>query len=221
MSDTLIDLCVEIGALLAGAAERSGDDRIGVAAERTTELVHAPRAHVEPCGQAVVDRWLAPACEWAGDETRAAAELVLATADRLSWFVPYADAAGDPVIDRLHTGYAVALLAGPAAESYGDSPLIDEHFMLALTLQAPDRYYPEHHHTAVEVYSPLAGTAHWLNGSLRWRVEQPGAVIVHDEDEIHAMTTVDEPLLTYVAWITDPNAVAHLAPRGGPAAPES
>jgi quercetin dioxygenase-like cupin family protein len=46
----------------------------------------------------------------------------------------------------------------------------------------------------------VSGTAAWQGGDGIWRNEPPGAVIVHERNEPHAMRTASEPLLALYVW---------------------
>jgi mannose-6-phosphate isomerase-like protein (cupin superfamily) len=71
-------------------------------------------------------------------------------------------------------------------------------------LLAPHLVYPDHHHTAEEIYIPLTGGAQWRMGEGGFAVRPAGAIIHHPSGVSHAMRTDDEPLLALYLW------------RGGP-----
>jgi quercetin dioxygenase-like cupin family protein len=64
----------------------------------------------------------------------------------------------------------------------------------------PATLYPHHRHEAEEIYVPVSGTAAWQGGDGIWRDKPPGAVIVHERNEPHAMRTSSEPLLALYLW---------------------
>jgi len=73
----------------------------------------------------------------------------------------------------------------------------------------PHIQYPDHHHTAEEIYIPLTGGTGWRKDGGPY-VERPaGAVIHHPSNVGHAMKTSAEPLLALYLW------------RGGPLAARS
>lgn len=214
VADSLLELTGEIAALLGQAHTRSGNDWIAIAADKVAALATtAKRTAVVYQGQPVIDRWLPIADELAEPATRPLLDLVQRHVGELSWCVPYGHVVGNPIIDEFRDNYSFAWLAGRSTDGPGAAPLISDDVMVAVTLQAPRTFYPEHHHSAVEVYSPIAGTAQWFSDTLGWRVERPGDVIAHGEDEVHAMTTGDETLLTYVVWISDLASQPHLTRR--------
>jgi hypothetical protein len=73
----------------------------------------------------------------------------------------------------------------------------------------PRLLYPDHHHTAEEIYIPLTGGTEWRMGDGDFEQREAGAVIHHASDMRHAMRTGDEPLLAVYLW------------RGGPLAQKS
>lgn len=203
MADRIELLCAEIAAGLSRAHERTNDHRVLTGAQRVAALVHRPPHAVEPVRFPVVDRWLDPACELATEDTRPLAELIANVSGDLSWHRSYPNDADDPVIAHLRQGYAYALIAAPATSSYGQAPIASADVLVALTIQAPNVLYPRHHHPAVEMYGVVAGNAIWLDGSDQWYHRAPGCVVAHDEHEVHAMATGNDPLLNYVVWLSD------------------
>jgi mannose-6-phosphate isomerase-like protein (cupin superfamily) len=71
-------------------------------------------------------------------------------------------------------------------------------------LLAPHLVYPDHHHTAEEIYIPLTGGTQWRMGEEDFAVRPSGEIIHHPSGVSHAMSTGDEPLLALYLW------------RGGP-----
>jgi hypothetical protein len=65
---------------------------------------------------------------------------------------------------------------------------------------APRTLYPNHFHSAVELYLVLGGRAEWRCGAEPWARRPPGAFILHPSRIGHAMRTLDEPLLALFAW---------------------
>lgn len=64
----------------------------------------------------------------------------------------------------------------------------------------PNTFYPEHRHEAEEFYVPLWGTAAWRQGDAVWRHRDPGTLIHHLREELHAMRTGETPLLAMYLW---------------------
>jgi len=121
------------------------------------------------------------------------AEALAPVWDRLPWHYHYGERDDAPGLGK-HIAFAE--LAGPSAPL--DAPAI----RMGFTLMAPDTYYPTHAHPARELYVALSGRALWTKGPLTaWH--DPGAVILHTEDEPHAMRTGPAPLLALYTWRGD------------------
>lgn len=69
-----------------------------------------------------------------------------------------------------------------------------------LLLLGPNMFYPEHRHTAEEIYLPLTGGAEWFMEGQGWRRRAAGEVVHHGPDVVHAMRTGAEPLLALYLW---------------------
>ena len=80
-----------------------------------------------------------------------------------------------------------------------DSP--NEIVRMGLYYQCPGVDYPDHSHSAEELYIPLSGTARWKKGGEDWAEHPPGTLIHHASFQPHATMTLDEPLLALWAWI--------------------
>ncbi|MDX8492966.1 dimethylsulfonioproprionate lyase family protein [Mesorhizobium sp. VK22B] len=78
-----------------------------------------------------------------------------------------------------------------------------------LLILGPDIVYPDHHHTAEEIYIPLTGGTEWRMSEGCFQVREAGEVIHHASDVSHAMRTGKEPLMALYVW------------RGGPLAQKS
>ena len=81
-------------------------------------------------------------------------------------------------------------------------PLTAPDSRVGFTLMAPDTFYPLHNHPAVELYLVLSGTAEWIAPPSH-RFAPPGALILHESNQPHAMRTTHEPLLALYAWSGD------------------
>ncbi len=91
-------------------------------------------------------------------------------------------------------GYAYCELIGPHGHMHHSG------VALGLLLLGPHITYPEHAHTAAEIYAVVAGHAEWLQGDRIWRGRTPGELIHHASMEPHAMRTSDQPLLAAYLW---------------------
>jgi len=85
----------------------------------------------------------------------------------------------------------------------------NEEIAAGLLILGPRLLYPDHHHTAEEIYIPLTGGTEWRMGDADFTRREAGAVIHHPGDVRHAMRTGHEPLLAAYLW------------RGGPLAQKS
>lgn len=108
----------------------------------------------------------------------------------LPWRYGYSPRADAPGLEHR---MAWAELVGPAA------PFRSDRVGLGLTLIGPHTFYPPHRHPAVEVYRVVSGTAQWTASGVT-EPRQPGAVILHRSNEVHAMRTGTEPLLAIYSW---------------------
>jgi len=183
-----------------------GVDRLAETVQLIDELTEP--VGVVPATAPVVDEWLERAVTAAPDRTRVLAEAVLRASPRLHWVRrAYADEPSSPQMDAWRSGYSYAVLAGP--ESPGGSAdarsvYLSDDLLLGFSLQAPGLMYPPHNHEAVELYGVISGTARWYHPESGWVERPPGAVTVNEAYQIHAMETVNEPMLTWVAWVTCP-----------------
>lgn len=117
------------------------------------------------------------------------AALLRPLADGLPWRYGYEASADMP---DLHLNMGWAEFVGPAA------PWRSDEVCLGVALIGANTHYPAHQHPAVELYHVLTGVAEW---SSHWR--RPGAFILHDSNQTHAMRTGDEPLLALYTWSGD------------------
>lgn len=136
-------------------------------------------------------RWLP---DIAGDACRFGVSLVAdlcRNAQSLLWRQTYT--ASETGEDFLRN-YGWTEILGPQA------PVINRRVACGFLLLGPSTLYPPHRHAAEEVYVPLSGTAHWLQGDAIWRERLPGSVIHHGSEEPHAMRTGARPLLALYLW---------------------
>lgn len=111
----------------------------------------------------------------------------------LPWRYGYAARSDRPGLEA-EMGWAE--FVGPAA------PFRSDEVCLGLTLIGPHTFYPPHRHPAVELYHVLTGTAEWSADGKAAR-QPPGAFILHQPNQIHAMRTGDQPLLALYTWTGD------------------
>jgi quercetin dioxygenase-like cupin family protein len=109
----------------------------------------------------------------------------------------------------LHWGqsYPASTVGAQFLDNYGwteaaglHGPIPSEHVAIGFLMLGPATLYPRHRHEAEEIYVPVSGTAAWQGGDGIWHDRPPGAVIVHERNEPHAMRTSSEPLLGLYLW---------------------
>jgi hypothetical protein len=103
--------------------------------------------------------------------------------------------------------YPVSAVGADFLGNYGwteiaglNGPIPSDRIAIGFLMLGPATTYPRHRHEAEEIYVPLSGTADWQGGRGIWRSQPPGAVIVHERDEPHAMRTSAQPLLALYLW---------------------
>lgn len=134
---------------------------------------------------------LASAVAHAATSTRALTQAVADAVDALEWRQTYGAA-----------DFGASFLA-----SYGWTELIglrgpipSERLAAGFLLLGPGVEYPAHAHEAQEVYLPLAGAALWRRGEGGFARREPGEAILHRAWEVHAMRTLEAPLLALYFW---------------------
>lgn len=156
---------------------------------------------------------LVTAVERAPAATRPVAVSLARACGGLQWVRAYPNEPSSPQLDAFREGYSYTLLAAPeqpGGSAPADAPYRSDELLLGFTLQAPGVIYPLHSHSSVELYGVISGTARWYHPHDGWTLRPPGSVMFHGSYQPHGMRTGDEPLLTWVVWITDPKAPAHL-----------
>ncbi len=172
-----------------------------------------PSRTVRPSTPRVVQDFLADAVASAPEHTRDLAIALEAATPHLQWVHAYPNASSHPELTAWRASYSYTLLAAavqPGGSAPADAPYLSDELLFGFTLQGPDVTYPKHNHDAVEIYGVISGNAHWFHPTQGWPSRPPGSVMVHESRQIHAMATNDEPLLTWVAWVTHPTSRAHL-----------
>lgn len=81
---------------------------------------------------------------------------------------------------------------------------INEEVAGGFLVLGPHTLYPDHHHTAEELYVPLTGGTEWRMGEAPFVTRRAGEAIHHRSKMSHAMRTAAEPLVALYLW------------RGGP-----
>ena len=76
-------------------------------------------------------------------------------------------------------------------------------------LLGPEVHYPDHHHTAEEIYIPQTDGSLWSKDAQPFLPRWSGEIIHHPSNIRHAMRTEDQPLVALYLW------------RGGPLAQKS
>ncbi len=128
-----------------------------------------------------------------------------AVAGQLPWISSFYPEDGFDDVSRFADGYACSMVI--TDPRYADSSLASSRSVsLNFTVQAPHTIYPDHAHTAVELYYVISGKAHWKRGSEPWVTRYPGDVILHPTGMRHAMQTGDEPLVASAVWVSHTDA---------------
>ena len=109
--------------------------------------------------------------------------------------------------------YGYAVLAGP--EDGAPALVGDPHLAFGVLLLGPHTEYPAHHHPAAELYVPL-NRAEWAKASAacaepEFVFREPGCVIHHSPNQLHATRTRDTPLAALYLWAGDLGTYARLA----------
>ena len=91
-----------------------------------------------------------------------------------------------------------------ASEIIGPKGIIDNPSMrVGLLFQLDHVAYPNHWHSAEELYLVLLGEAHWSVDDGSSEVRSPENFVHHKSNQPHSMTTIDEPLLAIWGWTGD------------------
>lgn len=128
-----------------------------------------------------------------GDLARA----LYADRDKIRWFGMYASYEDDERGAALNAGYAIVRLAGPKGCWFADD------VTTAITIQAPNTWYPPHAHKQNEVYGVMGGIAEWQRGAEPWTERPSGDLVYHSSGIRHAIQTRDEPLISFASWLDD------------------
>ncbi|MDR1462312.1 MAG: cupin domain-containing protein [Azoarcus sp.] len=157
------------------------------------DLRHADEKHLRPSGHPVIRQLQQTPPKNSDASTAAIFRAFLPQLDALPWRYSYTPRPDAPDIgERM----AWAELIGPIA------PFKSAKVCLGLTAMGPRLLYPRHSHPAVETYLVVSGIAAWTAENTTRR-QQPGALILHPANIVHAMETGDEPLLAAYAWTGD------------------
>jgi hypothetical protein len=149
------------------------------------------RTRASVAGSLPVLRWMAQIEANAGGFAAQLVAAVCRAAPSLAWRQTYtARELGRDFLDN----YGWSEIIG------GSGPVASERIACGFLMLGPATFYPPHRHEAEEMYLPLSGTAHWLQGDAVWREHRPGTVIHHAGDEPHAMRTGADPLLALYLW---------------------
>ncbi len=108
--------------------------------------------------------------------------------------------------DGFAKGFAYTHVVDSVFDGVSSSPYESDKIAVGFSLQAPNLFYPPHHHKAVELYGVLSGAARWQLDRATPKLQPTGTLIFHDSDVPHAMETSNEPMLTVWAWLGDVNS---------------
>lgn len=160
-----------------------------------------PSRRVPPVSQPVVDQWLLEAIAAAPAPWTDLARLLGEATPDLQWLKSYESLEESDELMKFKPFYSFLLLASGEFRGY-EPPLLVDDMLIGFSLQAPNIFYPQHHHVAPELYGIISGTFEWQVGDT-WSTKGPGDVIIHRPHESHAMRTSDAPALTWAVWSSD------------------
>jgi len=92
-------------------------------------------------------------------------------------------------------GYAYAAMAGP------DGPIKCAAPRGGIMMMGPNVTYPDHRHKPKEVYLVLTPGAQWRLDEGDWFDVEPGDLLYHEEWQMHAIRTTDQPFLAFAGWV--------------------
>ena len=85
-------------------------------------------------------------------------------------------------------GHANAMIVGP------DGIELRQDVWIGVSLMAPHTRYPDHHHPPEEIYLVLS-RGEWRQASNPWHEPGIGGLVYNPPDIVHAMCSINEPLL--------------------------
>ena len=129
-----------------------------------------------------------------GEIAQAFRDLVRDPAQRMAWS-QNANYTADSAASTLKNGYCYAAISGP------DGPVFRAAPRGGLALFGPGVDYPAHNHAPKEVYLVLTPGAQWQLDHGEWFDVQAGDVIYHRPWQVHAMRTLDRPMLAFAGWM--------------------
>ncbi len=139
------------------------------------------------------------------EQASALLDKLAAAAGRLPWSPAFYPEDGHPDIPLFWKNYAFAMAVSHSRWA-DQAMLTSSEVGLSFTVQAPHTVYPEHAHTAVELYYVISGKARWKRGTEPWVMRYPGEIILHTTGMRHAMETGEEPLVAFAMWVSHTDA---------------
>ena len=125
------------------------------------------------------------------EKTGTIVNMLVAISDQIAWGQTYS-------VEDFNAGFL---------EKYGwtefiglRGPIPSERLACGVLMLGPGVEYPRHRHEAEEVYVPLTGQTHWLQGNQEWAFKELGQPIYHAPWITHAMKTGPSPLLALYLW---------------------
>lgn len=107
------------------------------------------------------------------------------------------------ISQQFSANYSFAQIIGHGTRASSIGLYASQSIAIGFSLQAPGLFYPPHYHAAVEFYGVLSGTARWQRESNPPELKPGGSSIFHETNVIHAMETLEDPLLNIWAWTGD------------------
>jgi hypothetical protein len=165
-----------------------------------------PEQAVRSQGNAVVERWLAPALESVAKRQPLLARAIADAAGHLEWVT--------------YDAYPLEEIGEGFARNHAFASILGEHaafpaqdFDLGLFLIAPDVLYVDRAHPAPELYAPLTGPHGWRFGPGRPLILKPAHEPVWNPPMQPHLTRVGStPFLCLFVWTKHVNEVATVLP---------
>lgn len=166
--------------------------------DAVSEVVDRPDVLAKPGAKEPLHTFLHN--DWEARATRTGQDLARAVSARLADLPLSAPYGNDPAAGR---GFAenamMCILFGPAPLASGQA------VMGGVFAVGPSVDYVDHHHAPEELYLPISGRAEFWTEPTGWRAAGPDTVLIHPPWQVHALRTVQDPVLILWTWIASPD----------------
>ncbi|MES9964218.1 MAG: dimethylsulfonioproprionate lyase family protein [Candidatus Sedimenticola sp. 20ELBAFRAG] len=150
-----------------------------------------PRQSLEPSLLPIAE--CIPRISNASTSTHALVDSIKNTYQERQWRQPYAEEDFGPDFFNNSAWFPIADVNGP---------LVYQDGLMEIMLMGPGLSYPKHKHEPEELYIVLAGRVWWVaekdEKSPCWK--SAGDAIHHTSNQVHAITSGDEPVLILNLW---------------------